>query len=671
MRITCCLCLAIFTLAALADGPGDNLPEKVRPVPPVGIAVPEEEQAALARGLESLGAELASLAKEGSKNPALAELLPDVEIFHKAVRYALKHNEFYLPNEIKLAKSLLEMGRDRARQLRDGKPSWVTATGLVVRGYRSRIDGSVQPYGLIVPDSYRPSMGSHRLDVWLHGRGEKLTEVSFLGQRLRDRGPVTPRGAFVLHPYGRYCNAFKFAGEIDVLEALEHVRKHYPIDANRLVMRGFSMGGAGCWQFAVHFPDRWVAAAPGAGFSETPRFLDVFQKEKLAPAAYEKKLWRLYDCDGYALNLANLPTIAYSGEKDSQKQAADVMALALQREGIDLVHLIGPGTGHSYHPAVKADLDRRIDHLASLGRPAVPPVVRFTTYTLRYNRSYWVRLDRLVNHWEKATIEAAIMPPWRGIGVKTDNIERFTLTFGPRECELPLARKLLVRIDEQLVAGPSVGSDGSWTASFEKSDGKWRLASAEDTGLVKRHGLQGPIDDAFLDSFLFVRPTGKGQHAATSTWVQAEMGRAADQWRKQFRGEVRIKDDDAVTDADLAAHHIVLWGDPGSNKLLARLLPKLPLQWDATSVKMGPTTLDAAHHVPILIYPNPLNPKRYVVLNSGFTFREYDQLNNARQVPKLPDYALIDVRTPPSSRWPGKVVLADFFNERWQLPATK
>ena len=47
--------------------------------------------------------------------------------------------------------------------------------------------------------------------------------------------------------------------------------------------------------------------------------------------------------------------------------------------------------------------------------------------------------------------------------------------------------------------------------------------------------------------------------------------------------------------------------------------------------------------MPVLIYPNPLNPKRYVVLNSGFTFREYDYLNNARQVPKLPDYAVIDV----------------------------
>ena len=50
--------------------------------------------------------------------------------------------------------------------------------------------------------------------------------------------------------------------------------------------------------------------------------------------------------------------------------------------------------------------------------------------------------------------------------------------------------------------------------------------------------------------------------------------------------------------------------------------------------------------MPVLIYPNPLNPKKYVVLNSGFTFREYDYLNNARQVPKLPDWAVIDVTTP-------------------------
>ena len=73
----------------------------------------------------------------------------------------------------------------------------------------------------------------------------------------------------------------------------------------------------------------------------------------------------------------------------------------------------------------------------------------------------------------------------------------------------------------------------------------------------------------------------------------------------------------------------------------------------------------------MLIYPNPLNPKRYVVINSGFTFREYDYLNNARQVPKLPDFAVVDVDVPVSSRAPGGIVTAGFFTEAWGLPTVK
>ena len=177
----------------------------------------------------------------------------------------------------------------------------------------------------------------------------------------------------MLHPFGRYSNAFKFAGEVDVLEALDHVRKHYRIDDDRVVMRGFSMGGAGCWQMAAHYPGRWAAAAPGAGFSETEQFLKVFQKEKLSPTWYEKKLWQMYDCPVYAGNFFNLPLVAYSGEKDSQKQAADVMAEAYKAEGLELVHLIGPNTGHGYHPTAKAELNRRIDILAEEGPAARPP----------------------------------------------------------------------------------------------------------------------------------------------------------------------------------------------------------------------------------------------------------------------------------------------------------
>ena len=66
-------------------------------------------------------------------------------------------------------------------------------------------------------------------------------------------------------------------------------------------------------------------------------------------------------------------------------------------------------------------------------------------------------------------------------------------------------------------------------------------------------------------------------------------------------------------------------------------------------------------------YPNPLNPKRYIVLNSSFTYREYDYLNNARQIPKLPDWAIIDLSERPGTQRPGKIVDAGFFGERWEL----
>ena len=170
-------------------------------------------------------------------------------------------------------------GLDRAKALKAGNAPWATQTGGVLRGYTSKIDGSVQPYWLIVPADYQfKGDKKHRLDFWWHGRGETLSEAQFMANSPGAGGGIIPApGALILHPYGRYCNANKFAGEIDTFECLEHAQKHYRIDDSRLVARGFSMGGAACWQFGVHYPTLWAASAPGAGFSETPEFLKVFQ----------------------------------------------------------------------------------------------------------------------------------------------------------------------------------------------------------------------------------------------------------------------------------------------------------------------------------------------------------------------------------------------------------
>ena len=42
----------------------------------------------------------------------------------------------------------------------------------------------------------------------------------------------------------------------------------------------------------------------------------------------------------------------------------------------------------------------------------------------------------------------------------------------------------------------------------------------EDKSLRKRHGLQGPIDDAFLDSFLCVRPTGRAANDVAGRYAE-------------------------------------------------------------------------------------------------------------------------------------------------------
>jgi hypothetical protein len=456
---------------------------------------------------------------------------------------------------------------------------------------------------------------------------------------------------------------------VDTFEAMEHVKKHYPIDEDRIVARGFSMGGAACWQFATHFPDVWCAAAPGAGFAETAEFLNNFQNEAVKPTEWERKLWHWYDATDYAANLAHCPTVAYSGEIDRQKQAADVMARALAKDGIILRHVIGPKTAHTYHPRAKEEVNRRIDALVAEGRDKRWSL-SFTTWTLRYPGLSWLRLDGLDRHWERALIAVRLLHNGdRGsVAVTCTNVTAFTIDLPPDLATLLAAPAVTVEINGQKVETPGRQSDRWWVVHLRNKDGKWDIASSPDApGLAKRPGLQGPIDDAFMDRFLMVRPTGKPLNDTVGAWAAKEMAHAVTHWRQQFRGDAPVKDDAAVTDADIAAGHLVLWGDPASNSVLAKITDRLPVKWTADGVRVGDRTFPAGQHVPVLVYPNPLNPSKYVVLNSGFTFREYDYLNNARQVPKLPDWAVVDVSVPPSSRWPGKVVAANFFDEQWKL----
>src|SRR5665213_3080355 len=687
--------------ARTADVPLD----KVNRIPPKGVTVPAADRAELEAGLKELAGEITAIRQQGSK-PARAklpgtaldssDLLPDVEIYYNAVHYALAYDEFFRAGDIAKGKALLKEGLGRARALRAGKPGWLAQSGPVARGYVSKIDGSVQPYGLVIPATVAQNPDTpHRLDIWYHGRGEALSEINFISEREKSLGDFAPANTIVLHPYGRYCNANRFAGEVDTFEAMDNVKKRYAIDPNRILVRGFSMGGASCWMFATHYSGLWAAAAPGAGFSETSGFLNI--RDLSTIPWYQQKLWHLYDSTDYAINLSNCPTVAYSGAADHQKQAADEMAAALAKVGIELVHVIGPGkTGHWYEATAKVEVARRVDELAAIGRNPTPRHIRFTTWSLKYNQVRWLRIDAMEHERERAEISADVRSPYQ-LDVATRNVTAFTVSFPPGASPFALpgvgnvpkdaanAGKPFVAIDANqagadspalsvqmadLRGGP-LRSDRSWVAHFHKANGHWAQGSLPADGLRKRHGLQGPIDDAFMDSFIMVKPTGKPINDAASKWVAGEQQHAIEHWRRQFRGEARAKDDVAITDTDIANSNLVLWGDPSSNKILAKIAGKLPIRWDDTEIHVAGKTYPSASHVPVMIYPNPLNPNRYVVVNSGFTFREYDYENNARQTPKLPDWAIVDITIPPSAQRPGGIPAAGFFGELWELVDVK
>lgn len=656
MRAISCLILLILSGQLAFTQQID--PTAVRRVPATGIQITAMEQKELETGLQELAKAISQLKLKQDK--LTVDLLPDVLIYYKAVDYAVKYHEFFHPEEVASAKNLLKTGRQRAADLLEGKAPWTTQKGEVVRGYISKIDGSVQPYGLSVPKNYGVKEVKSNLSFWFHGRGEYLSELNFIANG-KGFFPAMPemKNTIMLYPYGRYCNGFKFAGEVDAQEALAAVKKHYAINENGIFDRGFSMGGAAVWHFAVHYPDLWLAANPGAGFAETTEFL-LLDKETLYPNWYEKKLLHLYDCTDYASNLSNLPIIAYNGDKDLQKQAADVMEKAMKQEGIPLTRIVGLNTGHAYHPASAKIVDSLLETEAAKGKRPAPKELYFTTYTLKYNKMYWLILDALKEHWEKAQVDGKISN--QTITLKTTNVSALSLESEVLSTVINLKKPVIINID-----GTTITLKQQFKTSilnFHLENKNW-VQGAAQSALVKKHDLQGPVDDAFMSAFIVVKPTGKSKNELFDQWSKAEMERFLVQWRRQFRGDAIVKNDVDITAADLSSN-LIVFGDEESNKVISRIKNKLVIKWDTENIHIRDTTYSSKDHALILICPNPLNTQKYVVLNSGFTFREESFLNNAKQIPMLPDWAIIDLNTPPGPVYPGKIIEAGFFGEAWQ-----
>jgi len=634
--------------------------------------VPTDERASLARAAAAVRATAPN-----------ADLRADAEVYAKGATWALRYDLALGPSDMAAVKKALDRAGQRVSALAANSPLWTARKGKVLRGYVSAVDGSTQPYGVIVPKGY-DGKKPMRLDVVLHGSSKPvgMSELKFIARfdEGDDAAKSAPDVDFIeLHPLGRVENCYRWAGETDVFEAIEAVCRNYKIDRDRIVLHGMSMGASGTWHLGLKHPSRFVALGPYCGYVDTHRFSETpipsFIKVGPLPAHQERGLHMLDSID-YAANASVVPAIGAIGDKDVFFQSHVHMGEVFAKEGIPFVNLISSGTGHTIDPKTHAEQMRRIGEHVAKGLQHTRKELRFVTWTLKYNRCHWLELLALGEHYERAEIVAKASDDGSVVVSLAKNITQFAIH--PPMLASPSAK---VRIAGQEVSlSKRKASEAGPALVFALEKGKWKFAGPRTSALLtgKRPGVQGPIDDAFASPFLCVRGTGKPWNPAVGAWADASLRRFAYEFARYMRGDLPVKNDTDVTDADVRTKHLILFGDPGSNPWIAKALPKLPLTWTRDSVKLGAQSHAAKDDAPALISASPFPGAgdHYVVINSGHTFHEKEfAAFNYLLFPRHGDWAVMRIAPgaeawkPGVTKFPEEPIRAGYFDELWKFPS--
>ena len=245
--------------------------------------------------------------------------------------------------------------------------------------------GRLQPYGMHVPARYPRSHTKWPLIVYLHGFANSYDEPFYEPVGLVDE--ADRQGYLLAAPLERGDWSYRDQGDMDVMEVIQDVERHYRIDRNRIYLMGHSMGGYGTNNLATRHPDLFAAVAPAEGT----------------------------DSIDLAANLRNVPYFATSSEEDLDvgAQNAQKMYTALSEAGYDATLLVYDFKIHEYSSIY--------DHLPQLFRFFAehrlhpnPPIVTFTRPAgedrpdlgLVYDHAYWLSAITAVDAKSPATITA-------------------------------------------------------------------------------------------------------------------------------------------------------------------------------------------------------------------------------------------------------------------------
>ena len=128
------------------------------------------------------------------------------------------------------------------------------------------IDGHGEmPYAVSVPAGYDPDGDPRPLVLALHPGG--ISGQYYGSQHMRTifEPALRPLGAVMVAPDVPARRWNSDVADRGVMGLLEEILDRYTIDRSRILVTGFSLGGAGTWFFSAQHPDFFTGAIPIAG----------------------------------------------------------------------------------------------------------------------------------------------------------------------------------------------------------------------------------------------------------------------------------------------------------------------------------------------------------------------------------------------------------------------
>jgi predicted esterase len=211
-----------------------------------------------------------------------------------------------------------------------GTDPYKDIVGSYRRAFRSKHDGTYQPYTIKLPANYDPGK-KYPLLVFLHGSGQDEQKV------LND-----PRsdGSFIeLAPFARdmYRCYSSDSSQNDIIEAIEDVCKHFSVDKTRMVIGGFSMGGYGALRTYFEHPAMYKGVAVFAGH---PSLATEWLGEGHPDFLNEK----------YLSMFSGIPVFVYHGKKDGALpvQQAELLIQQLKQHRATVTDRLIDSKAHEY-----------------------------------------------------------------------------------------------------------------------------------------------------------------------------------------------------------------------------------------------------------------------------------------------------------------------------------